>query len=254
MFYDTGCYGGVVLGELPDAVQQRLATLPGDWLEYDTPTGMIVVRHVQPSAGPSLPTIAGELVRMLAEIPQAAQAAIPGGELFVHTEKSQLVRLKVEAGGALKIEWAHPDYERARPQPWRGERVEIVEPRVQRLNGRVAFATPDAARAARELEGLADTYEGLYPEGTLVVTPDSSRPGVAVEVRDLNLDVLLLVERLRALAAPGSLSGHLEVSSFATVYPEQHLRFVFKDGAPWVQRPVLWEDAGDRRPAAAGTL
>jgi len=211
-----------------------------------------VVRHVQPSSGPSLPTIAGELVRMLAELPEAAQAAIPGGELFVHTEKSQLVRLKVEAGGALRIEWAHPDYDKARPQPWRGERLEIVEPRVQRLNGTVRFATSDAARAARELEALADTYEGLYPEGNLVVTPDASRPGVLLEVRDLNLDVLLLVERLRQLAAAGPLAGHLEVSSFATVYPEQHLRFVFKDGAPWVQRPVLWEDADTRRPAAAG--
>lgn len=253
MFYDTGCYGGVVLGELPEAAQQRLAALPGEWLEYDAPTGMIVVRHIQPSAGPSLPTITGELVRMLAELPETAQAAIPGGELFVHTERSQLVRLKVEAGGVLRIEWAHPDYEKARPQPWGGrdEHLEIVEPRVQRLNGRVVFATPDPARAARELEVLADTYEGLYPEGNLVVTPDAPKPGVVVEVRDLNLDVLLLVERLRALAAAGTLAGHIDVSSFATVYPEQHLRFVFKDGAPWVQRPVLWEDAGARRPAAA---
>ena len=114
MFYDAGCYGGVRLGELPEAVQQRLAALPGDWLEFDAPTGMIVVRHIQPSAGPCLPTITGELVRMLAEIPEASQAAIPGGELFVHTERGgQLVRLKVEAGGAVKIEWAHPDYTRA---------------------------------------------------------------------------------------------------------------------------------------------
>ena len=253
MFYDTGCYGGVVLGELAESVQQRLAALPGDWLEYDAPTGMIVVRHIQPSAGPSLPTIAGELVRMLAEIPEAAQAAMPGGELFVHTEKSQLVRLNVEAGGALRIEWAHPDYESARPQPWRGEHLVIVEPRVQRLNGTVRFATPDAARAARELETVADTYEGLYPEGDLVVTPEASRAGVCVDVRDLNLDVLLLVERLLQLATAESLTGHIEVSSFATVYPEQHLRFVFKDGAPWVQRPVLWEDAG-RRPAPAGSI
>jgi len=252
MFYDTGCYGGVVLGELPPAAQQGLAALPGEWLEYDAPTGMIVVRHVQPTAGPSLPTITGELVRMLAELPEAVQAAIPGGELFVHTERSQLVRLKVEAGGALRIEWAHPDYDKARPQPWRGEHLEIVEPRVQRLNGTVGFATPDAAGAARELETLADTYEGLYPEGHLEVTPDPSRRGVVVQVRDLNLDVLLLVEMIRRLAAAGTLAGQIEVSSFATVYPEQHLRFVFKDGAPLVQRPVLWEDAGTRRRATAG--
>ena len=47
----------------------------------------------------------------------------------------------------------------------------------------------------------------------------------------------------------GSLSGHIEVSSFAAVFPEQHLRFVFKDGAPLVQRPVLWTE-----PAAAGAV
>lgn len=252
MFYDTGCYGRVVLGELPESVRQRLAALPGDWLEFDAPTGMIVVRHIQPSAGPCLPTIAGELVRMLGEIPEASQATIPGGELFVHTELgAQLVRLKVETGGALKIEWAHPDYSRARPQPFRGERLEIVEPRVQRLNGTVHFRTKDAARAVGELETLADTYEGLYPEGDLVVAPDAAKTGVSVEVRDLNLDVLLLVERLQQLAAPGSLSGNVEVSSFAVVFPEQHLRFVFKDGAPWVQRPVLWESAATE-PAAAG--
>ncbi len=252
MFYDTGCYGGVVLGELPDEVQRRLAALPGDWLEFDAPTGMIVVRHIQPSAGPSLPQIAGEVVRMLAEIPEAAQGRIPGGELFVHTEQRGLARLKVEPGGALRIEWAHPDYEQARPQPWggRSERLEIVEPRVQRLNGTVRFATADAAGAARELEALADTYEGLYPEGTLAATAE--KRGVVLEVRDLNLDVLLLVERLQALAAKGTLAGHVEVSSFATVYPEQHLRFVFRDGKPFVQRPVLWEDAPARRPAAAG--
>ena len=250
MFYDAGCYGGVRLGELPDAVQQRLAALPGDWLEFDAPTGMIVVRHIQPSAGPCLPTITGELVRMLGEIPEASQGAIAGGELFVHTEGGgQLVRLKVEPGGAVKIEWAHPDYTRAMPQPYQGERLEIVEPRVQRLNGTVTFKTKDVAGAVRELAALADTYEGLYPEGDIVAAPDPSRTGVSVQVRDLNLDVLLLVERLRQLAAKGSLAGHLEVSSFATVYPEQHLRFVFKAGATLVQRPVLWPE-----PAAAGAI
>jgi hypothetical protein len=243
MFYDTGCYGRVVLGELPECVQQRLVTLPCEWLEFDPPTGTIVVRHVQPTAGPCLPTIAGELVRMLGEIPEASQDAIPGGDLFVHTEQqAQLVRLRVEPGGALKIEWAHPDYTRAQPRLYAGERLEMVEPRVQRLNGTVTFRTKDAARAVGEIETLADTYEGLYPEGDLVVRPDAPKTGVRVEVRDLNLDVLLLVERLQQLATPGSLSGSVEVSSFGSVFPEQDLRFVFKDGAPWVQRPVLWTE------------
>ena len=252
MFYDAGCYGGVMLGQLPEAVERRLGALPGEWLEFDPLTGTIVVRHIQPSAGPSLPTIAGELVRMLSEIPEAAQDRIPGGDLFVHTEvAAQLVRLRVEPGGALKIEWAHPDYARAKPQLYTGGRVEMVEPRVQRLNGGVTFETADPTRAGRELESVADSYEGLYPEGDLVVKADRSTGRIAVEIRDLNVDVLLLVERLQALAAPGTLLGDIEVSSFAAIVPEQHLRFVFDDGRTWVQRPVLWEDAS-RTPAPAG--
>jgi len=249
MFYDAGCYGRVALGELPQAVQQRLGALPGEWLEFDPVLGTIVVRHIQPSAGPCLPTIAGELVRMLSEIPEQAQGRIPGGELFVHTETdSQLVRLRVERGGALQIEWAHPDYARAKPQLWTGAKVEMVEPRVQRLNGRVTFTATDPARAARELEALADGYEGLYPEGDLVVEVDRTAGRVTVEVRDLNLDVLLLVERLQQLAAAGSLTGDVQVSSFASIVPEQQLRFVFDDGKTWVQRPVLWADPPGRAP------
>lgn len=253
MFYDTGCYGQVVLGDLPEPVRQRLAALPGDWLEYDGGIGAVVVRHIQPSAGPCLPTIAGELVRMLSEVPEAWRDAIPGGDLFVHTERSaQLVRLRVGPGGAVGIEWAHPDYSASQPQLYTGGHLEMVEPRVQRLNGRVAFTTTNPAQAARALEVVADTYEGLYPEGDLVVTTDEARGGVEADVRDLNLDALLLVARLQELAAPGSLAGDLKVSSFAAVVPEQQLRFVFKGGMTWVQRPVLWRDARDTQPAAAG--
>jgi len=253
MFYDAGCYGQIGLGELPVAAQQRLGAVPGEWLEFDPLAGAIVVRHIQPTAAPCLPTIAGELVRLLSEVPDAAQAGIAGGELFVHTEVgARLVRLRVEAGGAVRIEWAHPDYARARRQLWTGGRLEMVEPRVQRLNGEAALASEDPSRAARELQALADTYEGLYPEGDLAVTADRAGGRVRLAVRDLNLDAVLLVRRLEQLAAPGSLTGRIEVSSFAATVPEQQLRFVFDDGQTWVQRPVLWEDAAGRASAAAG--
>ena len=259
MFYDVGCYGEVALGHLPAEAERRLGALPGEWLEFDPLTGNIVVRHIQPTAGPCLPTIAGELVRMLSEVPEASQPAIAGGDLFVHTEVgSRLVRLRVEAGGAVKIEWAHPDYARSRPRLYAaGAPLEMVEPQVQRLNGRVAFEARDASAAARELQALADGYEGLYPEGDLGVTAARAAGGagaghVAVEVRDLNLDARLLVARLQALAAPGTLTGRIEVSSFAAIVPEQQLRFVFDDGKTWVQRPVLWQDAGEGAAASAG--
>ncbi len=264
MFYDVGCYGQVALGHLGAETERRLSAVPGDWLEFDAPAGNIVVRHIQPTAGPCLPTIAGELVRMLSEVPEASQAAIPGGDLFVHTEVgARLVRLRVEAGGAVKIEWAHPDYARSRPRVYApGAPLEMVEPQVQRLNGKVALEAADPTGASRELQALADGYEGLYPEGDLLATATRGGAGgggggrggqVAVEVRDLNLDARLLVERLQALAIPGTLTGQIEVSSFAAIVPEQQLRFVFDDGQTWVQRPVLWQDAGEGATASAGT-
>lgn len=240
MFYDTGCYGRVALGPMPAEVEPRLTALPGEWLEYDPEADAIVVRHIQPTSAPSLPTIAGELVNILAEVPPAQHAAIRGGDLFVHTERmAQLVRLRVEPGGAVHIRWAHPDYASAAKRPYLRGREAMVDPRVQRLNGQVRLAVADPAAAASAIEALADTYEGLYPEGECRV---STQDGGTLQLglADVNLDADLLVELLQRLARPGSLTGRLEVASFAGEAPERDARFVFEDGAVWFQRPVLW--------------
>ena len=66
-----------------------------------------MVRHIQPTAAPCLPTIAQELVRVLAAVPVELHGAIPGGDLYVPTEDSpQVARLRVEAGVALRAAWA----------------------------------------------------------------------------------------------------------------------------------------------------
>ena len=241
MFYDTGCYGRVTLGPLPADVQRRLAALPGEWLEFDPDEGAIVVRHIQPTSSPSLPTVAGELVAILAGVPAAHHAAIHGGDLFVHTEQTvQLVRLRVERGGAVHIRWAHPDYQKARRQSYVPGAESLVDPRVQRLNGAVRFTAYDTAAAARDIEAAADGYEGLYPEGECRVHAGDGR-SVEVALTDVNLDVALLVAQLLRLAAQGSLEGSIEVSSFAGEAPERYARFVFADGQTFIQRPVLWE-------------
>jgi hypothetical protein len=240
MFYDTGCYGRVLVGGMPVEVAGGLAALPGDWLEFDPDEGAIVVRHIQPSAGPSLPTIAGELVRILAEIPPALHSRIQGGDLFVHTEHAlQLVRLRVEPGGALHIRWAHPEYARARRQPYVRGAEPLADPRIQRLNGRVHFTAADAAAAVKELEAAADSYEGLYPEGECRLTAETGN-GVQADLADVNLDVDLLIATLLRLAVPGTLTGQIEVSSFAGEAPERYARFVFEGGQTFIQRPVLW--------------
>jgi len=241
MFYDPGCFGRVQLGAQPSDVQRRLTALPGEWLEFDPASTSIVVRHVQPTASPSLSTIAGELVRMIAEVPGAQHAAIQGGDLLVHTEGAMhLVRLRVEAGGAIHIRWAHPDYARAQKRPWQRGAHDLVETKVQRLNGEVTFTAADAMKAAAAVQHVADTYEGLYPEGecSTVAAKDGT---VTVVLRDVNLDAELLVATLQQHARPNTLAGRFDVASFAAEAPEHLVRFTFEAGAVWLQRPVLWD-------------
>lgn len=243
MFYEEGCHGRVTLGSLPDEVADRLAALPGEWLEFDPPTGAIVVRHVQPTAGPTLPTIAAELVRMLTEIPVDLHTQIPGGAFFIHTEDSpHLVRLRVAPGGGLRMDWAHPEFAKARKQPYAGGSAIPIEGVYSRLNGSVTLRVGDPARAARELQQAADTYEGLYPEGDFRAKPGSA-PGTAdVTMRDVNLDPRVLVERLLALADSGSLRGTVDVTSFDDRRPDDRVRLIFQDGEAWVQEPYYFPD------------
>ena len=244
MFYDQGCFGRVDLGTLPGEVADRLSRVPGEWLEYDPPSGAIVVRHVEPTSAHHLPAIACELVRLFAEIPAELHGEIPGGALFVHTreEHGQLIRLRVEPGGAIHVRWAHPSFKQATRLPYEGGKELVIDPEIQRLNGAVSFEAEDAARAADEIQELGDTFEGLYPEGDCVAEAmDGGR--VELTMEDVNLDAALLIDLLGRLAKPGTLSGRFQVSSFGTVIPEHQRRILFEDGEVLVQHPLLWPEA-----------
>lgn len=245
MFYDQGCVGRVELGAVPDQVAKRLAAIPGEWLEYDHPTQAVVVRHVEPTATRHLPAIIYELVRLFSEIPPELHGTIPGGDLFVHTEdeKGQLVRIRVETGGTIHIQWAHPDFRRALRRPYMGGAELAIDPEVQRLDGKVTFRSPTPESAALALQDLVDTFEGLYPEGDCVArAPGGSE--VELSMKEVNLDAAQLIRLLQELADPRSLSGGFEVTSFGTILPEKRIRFVFEDGRLWVQHPLLWADKG----------
>lgn len=248
MYFETGCYGRVALGKLPEPVMHKLEALPGEWLEYEPETGTIEVRLCQPSSKPCLPTITSELVRMLAEIPLQFQEAIPGGEFFLHTEQEgQLVRLRVEPGGMLRISWAHPDFTGKNKVAFTGREL-LVEPHVQRLNGCVTLTTAAPGRVARDLEALADSYEGLYPEGEFIAVADDEKGQVRVELRDVNLDARLLVERMLSF---GQARGRIEVSSFAAAVPEQSARLLLEDDKVFIERPELWETPARSVPVGA---
>jgi hypothetical protein len=240
MSYQSGCHGRVVLGQLPADLQRRLAVLPGEWLEYDPQSGAIVIGHVQPSTAPILPTVTVELVRILSEIPYELQSRIEGGDFFVHTEEpaTQLVRIRVEEGGAMHIQWAHPDYAGAAREPWSKD-AHIATPEWEhRLNGEVTFSAEDAAGAAGALQNLADTYEGLYPEGDFVASAEGDK--VTVSMSEVNLDARLLVEHMLELARPGTLAGRFDVGSFADFVPENLVRFLFEGGEASIKHPLLW--------------
>lgn len=240
MFYESSCHGKVELGGLPREVRKRLARLPGEWLEYDPGSSAIVVRHVEPTNAPVLMTATGELVRMLSEIPHAYQREVPGGTFFVHQEGSGgLVRLRVEHGGALHVEWAHPEYAGAKKRPYDGHEIGI-EAWEQRLNGKVTLRSADATAAAEALQSLVDNFEGLYPEGDFRTSVEEDR--LRLQMEDVNLDARLLVERLDTFARPRTLEGAVEVSSFGDVAPEHLVRIVFERGEAWVQHPLLWSD------------
>jgi hypothetical protein len=244
MFYDQGCFGQVELGPIPREVSERLARIPGEWLEFDPPSGAVLVRHVQPTTAPHLPAIASELVRILSEIPGELHDQIPGGDFFVHTEDEhgQLVRLRVEPGGAIHIHWAHPDFRTSLKRPYMGGSELAIEPAIQRLTGAVTLKAADPEEAARALQELADTFEGLYPEGDCLARTGGEPGTVELTMVDVNLDAALLVDLLQQVALPRSLSGRFEVSSFGTALPEQRLRFLFERGKLWVQHPLLWSD------------
>ncbi|MEJ2369707.1 MAG: hypothetical protein P8Y07_02510 [Gemmatimonadales bacterium] len=190
------CHGRVALGELPDDVRARLASIPGEWLEYDPESGAVLVRYVQPTEAPVLAATASELVRILDEIPYDLQTRIPGGDLFVRTEESeQLIRLRVTAGGALHIRWAHPGYDGALQRPYSDGHEIAIESFEQRLNGSIELGADDPQAAASELQDLADTFEGLYPEGDFRAEADASAGTVRVALSEVNLDDVLLIER-----------------------------------------------------------
>jgi hypothetical protein len=244
MSHVSECHGRIEVGELPGDLCAKLAALPGQWLEFDPEAGAIVVRHVEPTEAPVLVTTASELVRILNDIPYDLQLGIPGGALFVHTEATgELVRLRVKPGGAISIEWAHPAYEGAARKPYADGHEIAIEPWEQRLNGRIEFISKEAETAAEELQELADTFEGLYPEGDFQATADGST--VRVDMADVNLDVRQLVDRLLLLADPSTLFGRVDVSSFGDALPEHMVRFLFETGEVWVQHPLLWPAPSD---------
>ncbi|MFZ0961278.1 MAG: hypothetical protein WAO35_10265 [Terriglobia bacterium] len=234
-----GCTGSVNLGRLGQDTQKRLELIPATWLEYSPETSSLVVLHVQPDDVPPLREVTGELLDFLSTVSDSERAQIPGGALYYQDEPTgQYVRLKVWKGGFLAVAWARPDYTHAQWEPFRNQLITLVFEPYQRLNGTVTFeGNPNAAD---DLRRIIDQTTGQYSQGDYTIS--SSVQGVEITLRDVNADVLTVVNAFRYMAKTGTLSGEMDVSSFRAGDLEDYCRFSFRAGEAWMARPVLWAD------------
>ena len=235
-----GCTGSVDLGLLAAETQGRLEQVEANWLEYSPEPPSLTVRHVQPDDVPALREIAGELLEFLHTVSDEERAQIPGGALYYLDEPTgQYIRLKVWKGGFLTVAWAQPDYTHAQWEQFRNQPVSVVFDPFQRLNGSVSLEGSPAA--ADNLRKVLESTAGQYSQGDYEIAASVER--VELTLRDVNADVLTLVNTLRYSARNATLAGEIDVSSFRAGDLEDYCRFVFRAGETWIVRPALWSDA-----------
>jgi hypothetical protein len=240
MHTHLGCKGSIELGELSKETQSRLEGVEATWLDFSPDPPSLVVRHVQPDAISAPREIAGELLDFLSHISDRERRGIPGGALYYIDEQSgQYFRLRVWPGGNLTVSWARPDYAHAKSEPYEGGAVAVVFEPYQCLNGSAEFKSePDGVEKIR---AVLERPGGLYPQGEYEI--HASGENVVLSLADVNSSVVPLVEALRRAARPGSLQGHIDVSSFRPGDLDDYCRFLFKGGDVRLARPSLWDDA-----------
>jgi hypothetical protein len=238
-----GCTGSVDLGRLAAETQKWLEQVEASWLEYLPETSSLAVRHVQPDDIPALREIAGELLDFLRTVSDEERAQIPGGAFYYQDEPTgQYIRLKVQRGGFLTVAWAQPDYTRAQWEEFRNQPVAVVFDPFQKLNGSLSFE--GSSTAADNLRKVLESTAGQYSQGDYEIAASLDR--VELTLRDVNADVLTLVNTLRHSARNATLAGEIDVSSFRAGDVEDYCRFVFRGGQIWITRPALWSDAPEK--------
>ncbi len=234
-----GCTGSVNLGLLGKDTQDRLEQIAANWLEYSPECTSLVVRHVQPDDAPPMREVAGELLDFLHAISDSERAQILGGALYYQDEPTgQYVRLKVSNGGYLTVAWARPDYTSAQWERFQGQPVNLVFEPFQRLNGAVSFT--GSPNAADDFRRVLESTAGQYSQGDYAISASVDR--IDVTFSDVNADALTVINALRYMSRPGSLSGELDVTSFRQGDLEDYCRFKFRAGETLMARPILWSD------------
>jgi len=245
-----GCTGSVELGSMSEATVRRLEQVQAVWLDFAADPAALVVRYVQPDDRPPLREIAGELLDFLNVIPEAERKTVRGGAFYcLNEETGEYVRLKVWPGGFITVAWATPDYARAQREIYRGQAVPLVSDFYQCLNGVVRLRT--RPKGEENIRAVVERAVGLYPLGDFVINGTEGQ--IELRLRDVNSSVISLLQVLRVVAEPASsLEGEIDVSSFRPGDLEDYARFVFRSGEIWLLRPALWQELPAADTAAPG--
>ncbi len=232
---ELDCTGEVRLGTLSPSTLELLSTLGGEWLELGPKGRKLLPCHVQPGGTPTLAALPAELIAFLDAMTPEEREALPGGTLVVRDRAGSVVRLVV-ARGEIHVQWPREDWTQAEPVDLESILAEM-DAASARISGRVSFDA-EAGAEDRVVE-FVGRFEGLYPEGDLLVERHGRT--LSAELTDVNVGPGQLLATLRRLAQPPeSLEGELEVGSFLAHAQDRDFRLTLERGTARAFRPSLW--------------
>jgi hypothetical protein len=205
---DLDCEGLILLGPLPWEISERLAQFAGNWLEFSPKDNAIVVRKTLPLGCPATTAVSCELITMMGSLPAENRLAAPGGEIFVRSENSRIMRFSVQQG-EIRIQWP---YKEEPCRAARGHACEIVRFAAHdaTVNGWARFVGD--AQKINQLQEFVARFDGLFPEEDM--PSEAEQNVVFVRFKNVGCDPAELLATIKSLADPAdSIEGEMEVRS-----------------------------------------
>lgn len=236
MNIELECEGQVKLGPLPWDLSERLAQFSGNWLEFSPKEYAIIARKSLPVGCPATTAVSCELISMIESLTPELREAMPGGEFYVRARGGRIMRFAVEKG-EIRIQWPSEDYSHAVPVTPESV-LSSLGASETRIRGWARFAGASSHR--QEIQGFAEHFGGLYPEGDM---PSECEQNIAyIPFRGVSVHPEELVNRLQTLANPiESLQAEIDVTCASPRSEDREYRILIRNGRVEAFRPSLWK-------------
>ncbi len=227
MHPDLDCEGSILLGPLPWEISERLAQFAGNWLEFSTKDNAIVVRKTLPLGCPATTAVSCELITMIGSLPAEIRLAAPGGEIFVRSENSRIMRFSVQQG-EIRIQWP---YKEEPHHSVRGRPCEIVRIEAQNATVKGWARFVGDSRKMDQLQEFVARFDGLFPEEDM--PSEAEQHVVFVRFKDVDCNPAELIATIKSLADPvDSIEGEMEIHSPAAAGEAKVHRIVLDKNLP----------------------